>query len=75
MGNTERQKTTTFEMDAVETERANAFCNRHRAHAVMTSAGEAFMFGFIPTMLGGECVSVTCLACGETEDITDLDKF
>ncbi|MCQ2147345.1 MAG: hypothetical protein MJZ16_07500 [Bacteroidales bacterium] len=74
MGKNKPAKETTFTMNEVETQRAKDFCNRHRHHTVHMTAGEAFEFTFMPSMIG-DVVSVRCLSCGEREDVTDLDKF
>ena len=67
-------ETTTFTLNKVETARAQKFCEEHLKHARHMTAGEAFQFVFMPTMIGTVC-SVRCLSCGAEENITDWDQF
>ncbi len=76
MGKEKSQKaeTMTFTFNEVETAAAKTFCTEHLKHARHMSAGEAFRFIIMPTMLG-DFISVQCLSCGECKDVTDPDKF
>lgn len=63
-----------FQMTEEEMHLADGFCAEHqKCHGQGRTAGEAFQFTFVPSMLGN-LVRVTCMGCGQSKDITDYDK-
>jgi len=59
-----------FELNEVETKRANIFKNKHyRKHKADRRA-----ITFFPTGIGN-CVTIQCLICCEKKDITDTSDW
>lgn len=61
-----------FEMTEIESQRARDFLEKHRK--CPSRVMEKFAVKFIPTMMG-HIVYIHCMACGETEEITEVEKF
>lgn len=70
---TQMVETMTFEFNEEETAAAKKFCTEHLKHVRHMSAGEAFQFIITPTMLGN-MIAVYCLSCGQTQDVTYINK-
>ena len=75
-------KVKTFELNEVETQRANDFIKKH-SHAEeldkerkvgFTALGHQFTYEITPGGFG-PLVSIKCNYCGESEDITDIDNW
>lgn len=66
------EKPFVFEMTEVESERVRTFTKRHMSCPCRTQ--ERFAVTFIPTMMG-HLAFVRCMACGEKEEVTEIEKF
>lgn len=60
-------------MDPVEKERYEAFYEKHKHCGFSLSISGLISVTVIPTGLG-YCFTCRCNACGETEDITNIDN-
>ena len=65
---------TTFELNAVETNRLRKFVSFHRKHAIHCATGELVRVSFVVTTLG-TISEVQCLTCGKVEELTDYDEW
>jgi len=66
-------KTFSFETTEVESDRIREFINEHAS--CRSKVTEKFGVSFIPTLLGGPIVHVRCLVCGETKEVTEIEKY
>lgn len=69
-----KQETTTFSLNAVETERLRQFVSEHKKHARHLVFGELVKVSFVPSTMGTHS-EVKCITCGKVEDITDYDAW
>ena len=69
-----RKETTTFTLNAVETERLHRFVSEHKKHARHLVFGELVRVSFVPSTMGTHS-EVQCLTCREVEDITDYEEW
>ena len=67
-------ETTTFTLNAVETERMRQFVAEHKKPARHLVFGELVKVSYVPSTMGTPC-EVQCLTCGKIEDITDYDAW
>ena len=68
------KETTTFTLNAVETERLHQFVSEHKKHARHLVFGELIKVSFVPSTMGTHS-EVMCLTCGKVEDLTDYDDW
>ena len=68
----EKKKPFVFEMTDVESECARAFMQKH--YQCLSRVEERFAVTFLPTGTG-DMVFIRCLACGEQEELTEIEKF
>lgn len=68
----QNEKPFVFEMTKVESERVRAFTKQHMTCPCRVQ--ERFSVTFIPTMMG-HIAYVRCMACGEQEEVTEMEKF
>lgn len=74
MEKTTKKQNFEFSLNEVESERLRQFKEKHRLHTHHLVFGEMIKVSFIPSTMGTHA-EVQCLTCGETENITDYEKW